>query len=589
MSLPLPGTTAAAAHHEGIIFTGASASTCYNAARTATTTPRYLYGPPRRVLRVLAATTLVLIPVSRAATARKSHTLKLERLSANSMAGRRAAAHERYHQGYSSTSASEESLSDTDRFRKFKQRQIHASEYFGRIKIGTPSMSGEGQGDDHVQEFLMVFDTGSGNLVVPSKDCTDEACLTHRRYDWRKSKTARQVAYAEDPGIVVGESSSNSTTAAGAGAALLASSDRDVVTITFGTGELSGVFVQDRICVGPNICPTANFVAATEESEEPFSLVPFDGIFGLSLSAMSEAPHFNLLDRMIHEKMLHQDIFAVYLGGSRGSRSSRTAPPESEITFGDYHAERMASPMVWTPVTQPGYWQVEISDLHLNNEPLNLCAENGCQVAVDTGTSLLAGPSYIVNALVEKLAVAPDCSNFHSLPDLGFRFMEIPEDYVEQGTDGMGGMGGEEGCSLALMAMDIPRPKGPLFIFGDPFLRKYYTVFDRKNLRVGFALASASPTDSTEERVSPGEEVAGEFFRGAGADDIVDDDEVRAHLMLVDGENARSSKEDPERGSRDPGASTPSRKLDSKPRPVRRLNVAKRVQQVKRGKATSGR
>lgn len=118
------------------------------------------------------------------------------------------------------------------------------------------------------------------------------------------------------------------------------------------------------------------------------------GIFGLSLSAMSEAPHFNLLDRMIHEKMLHQDLFAVYLGGSAtsspdrrsanatSSRSSRTAPPESEITFGDYRAERMASPMVWTPVTQPGYWQVEIADLHLNNEPLNLCAENGCQVLV---------------------------------------------------------------------------------------------------------------------------------------------------------------------------------------------------------------
>lgn len=39
------------------------------------------------------------------------------------------------------------------------------------------------------------------------------------------------------------------------------------------------------------------------------------------------------------------------------------------------------------------------------------------------------------------------------------------------------------------MALDVPPPKGPLFVFGIPFLQKFYTVYDEANNRVGFAIA----------------------------------------------------------------------------------------------------
>jgi pepsin A len=337
--------------------------------------------------------------------------------------------------------------------RKGSSDEVHASEYFGKINIGTPA-----------QEFTVVFDTGSGNLLIPSKQCADEACTTHKRFDAYKSSTAVDIAFADEPDKPVSKGG-----------------DRDVVTITFGTGEISGVFVKDTICVGA-ICTHADFVVATEESDEPFSLVPFDGIFGLSLPQMSEAPHFNILDCMIRDKVLKQNIFSVFLG------ATDTEP--SEISFGEFKQDRMASELFWVPVTNPGYWQVAMEDITIHNKRQNLC-KGSCQVAVDTGTSLLAGPSDIISEITHKVTVKNDCSNYKQLPDLGFivggHILNLkPEDYVDKGDDG---------CSVALMTLDIPPPKGPLFIFGDPFLRKYYTIYDREKLQVGFALAAHPHVD----------------------------------------------------------------------------------------------
>merc|ERR1719401_694690 len=152
------------------------------------------------LLAILISLLLTIAYASQLRTSTRSHSIKLHRRQPLSFAQRAT-------------------LRRTHRKRRVKGDgdSVYASEYYGKITIGNPP-----------QEFMVVFDTGSGNLLIPSKQCTDEACTSHKRFDAFKSTTAVDIAFADEPDKPVNKGG-----------------DRDVVTITFGTGEISGVFIKD--------------------------------------------------------------------------------------------------------------------------------------------------------------------------------------------------------------------------------------------------------------------------------------------------------------------------------------------------------
>lgn len=326
---------------------------------------------------------------------------------------------------------------------KQKAKAIHKTAYFGDITVGTPA-----------QTFTVVFDTGSGNLILPSGDCNSTACVKHRQFQGNKSSTSMRVACSSTD------------------------ESADAVTVTFGTGEISGNCFQDNVCIG-SACAEAHFIAAYEETSHPFAMFKFDGVLGLSRSILAQSSDFSFISNMAKSTVLKQPIFSVFL--------SDTDKEVSEITFGSIDKKHLASDLVWVDVGgASGYWEVRIDDIALNNAPSRKCRD--CRVAVDTGTSMLAGPSATMNEITGTLNVSADCRNYADLPKLGFIIGKhvlnlSPRDYVNKKGNS---------CEVAFMHLDVPPPQGPIFVFGIPFLQRFVTVYDTEKGRVGFATAKHS-------------------------------------------------------------------------------------------------
>nr|ACF18590.1 pepsinogen C precursor [Siniperca scherzeri] len=319
--------------------------------------------------------------------------------------------------------------------------------YYGAISIGTPP-----------QSFQVLFDTGSANLWVDSVYCNTEACNAHTKFNPQQSSTF----------TAKGQS----------------------FYLPYGAGSLYGVFGYDTVDVGGIVITNQEIGLSTNEPGETFAVAQFDGILGLSYPTISAGGATPVMANMISQNLLNADIFAFYL--SSGEQQG------SELSFGGVDSSMYQGQIYWTPVTSETYWQIGVQGFQINGQESGWCSQ-GCQSIVDTGTSMLTAPSQLLGYIMQAIGAQQsqygmymvDCSQVNNLPTLtfvisGVSFPLPPSAYIIEQTQN-----GYQYCSVGITPTYLPSRNGqPLWIFGDVFLREYYSIYDRTNNRVGFAAAA---------------------------------------------------------------------------------------------------
>ncbi|NXO04301.1 PEPC protein, partial [Rhinopomastus cyanomelas] len=143
------------------------------------------------------------------------------------------------------------------------------SSYFGEITIGTPP-----------QKFLVLFDTGSSNLWVPSTYCQTPACFNHAKFDPSESSTF--------------------------------SSNGQSYTLSYGSGSLTVTLGYDTLQIQSISVANQEFGLSENEPTQPFYFAAFDGILGMAYPSLAVGGMPTALQGMLQQNQLAQPVFSFY-------------------------------------------------------------------------------------------------------------------------------------------------------------------------------------------------------------------------------------------------------------------------------------
>eukprot|EP00929_Paragymnodinium_shiwhaense_P036881 TRINITY_DN1971_c0_g2_i2.p1 TRINITY_DN1971_c0_g2~~TRINITY_DN1971_c0_g2_i2.p1 ORF type:complete len:388 (-),score=128.74 TRINITY_DN1971_c0_g2_i2:205-1368(-) len=316
------------------------------------------------------------------------------------------------------------------------------AQYFGPIQLGG-------------QQFTVIFDTGSSNLWVPGKNCSFTTCWLHKRYDGSKSSSYK--------------------------------ADGRQYKVQYGSGPVEGVFASDTVKVGDIEVTDQLFAMVSKVSFGPLNLAfaagKFDGLLGLGFKSISEYNIPTPFEAMISQKLVDEPVFAFYL--------QEDASAQGELVFGGIDKSHFTGDLVKVPLISETYWEVSMDKLSFGGEAV----ASQQKAIIDSGTSLLAGPTDAVKALADKVGAKSilgkeytvDCSKISSLPKLTVTLGG--QEFELEGKDYTINAGSQ--CLFAFMGIDVPAPRGPLWIMGDVFMKKYYCVFDYGNKQMQIAPVAA--------------------------------------------------------------------------------------------------
>lgn len=263
---------------------------------------------------------------------------------------------------------------------------------------------------------------------------------------------------------------------------------------------------QCIIGVGPPETPASDAWAAIQKTASNISNFT-DGHEAVPEELLTQASDrldvaLEMTRRSTLLKTLRVEMFSMCVGRRPGS--------DGYFIWNDYSAVHNPSLFVEVPVVGTHTWSVKLNNVRIEglldpsqrnaSDSVAIGCSDGCSAIIDSGTSLLAVPGFIINQLQDMMdKLNSDCSNIYELPNLVFdmgdgTFVLPPDSYVAEVVGAVPNYlenyvtvsrrqprqfpyRPRSRCQLLLMESYANTKFGALWILGVPFFRRYYTTF----------------------------------------------------------------------------------------------------------------
>lgn len=338
----------------------------------------------------------------------------------------------------------------------------------GKVQMGTPP-----------QEFQILFDTGSFQYWVRDGACGGNSCAGLSMFKSEQSTTYRSIGKVES----------------------LVYTDGTSIRGPTGIDEVGVLGLASKIA----------FIQATEFNAR---YTEQDGIMGLGFPVYGEKT--NLVAELHAAKTIALPVFSYYIDSTE---------KKGGLTIGGVDTSKYAGNLLWVPLigsvgseTYATHWNVALKSFAISNN--GTFADSGYNIIFDSGTSLVIMEKSLASQINTALGLSvvqragtygvlcpggiiPAGPNITIALETG-NLILTPKEYFFIAV-----IGGLSVCVSGIQGGDV----GKTIIFGNVFLRRFYTVHDQGNFKIGFAVSNRNAAlpeqfvaqDSTDPPVGSGQ------------------------------------------------------------------------------------
>ncbi|KAG1735495.1 acid protease [Suillus lakei] len=325
--------------------------------------------------------------------------------------------------------------------------------FYGTLAVGTPPYP-----------FDVILDTGSSDMWIASSTC-QSVCAGTGNFDSAKSSTFENM----NKGF----------------------------SVTYGKGAAAGTVGQDVVQMAGFTISKQTFAVVTTTSAN-FLQNPITGIFGLAWQSLAASGAIPFWQALASNGQWSQPLMAFQLTRFLNDSQAGELEPGGSFTMGYANESLYTGTIDYRdlPNGQASYWLQQITSMTVQGKSISLPGGSASYAAIDTGTTLVAGPAASIAAIYAQIPGSQpgtgSWEGFYSYPCNTAVAVEIsfggPNWAVSPGDFAFTSIGSDE-CYGAFYA--IPTSGGtPSWIIGDTFLKNVYSVFRYNPPSVGFAALS---------------------------------------------------------------------------------------------------